>query len=63
MENLLTKEGELREKKAEIVKELGPINPISEEEKCMYDMIVYTDGACHRKDGEPLGFAAFIIKV
>ena len=45
-----------------MIKELELINPISEEEKFRYDMIVYTDGACQRKDSDPIGSAAYVIK-
>lgn len=26
-----------------------------------FDYVVYTDGACQRKSGEPLGSAAFLV--
>ena len=61
MEEILELEALERQKSVELKKTLKKTNPLSHDQIAQFDIVAYTDGACQRKNGEPLGSAAYII--
>ena len=51
----------MRKKEVEIAKHVSKVNPIKDIELKEYDLVIYTDGACKKQKGDPIGSAAYIV--
>ena len=61
MERQLKLEASQREKEVELTRTVTKECPISAEKMSTFEFIAYTDGACSKKHGDPIGSAAFIL--